>query len=386
MAIINMLGQIFWPAAGGMWESVLSWFYNGIGSYVWAIVVFTIVIKLILSPLDFMQRRVTAKNAKVQALMKPELEKLEKQCKGNKQLFNQKQAELYKKHNHNVIGSCVVMLVNLGVTMAVFFTLFGALNNIASTNTYMQYQEIRSEYYQELGADREVYENTQDALDFINTFVESDLDIAQESAYKIYYDSNESWGWVKSIFRADTIISTIPTAEQYAGTITFTDWLDADGVTVIQTAEVRKELFIQEYNLIMADLIEEQGGNGIYLLSIFAALVTAASQLLTKLTNRTKEEKIKRKLAREAKRKGYPVALDDKKAKQPGTGMIMMIVLPAIMLVFTLTSNAAFAIYIITSQLVSAATIPVSSLISRKIDERQEKKKKETVEVSYRRK
>lgn len=53
-------------------------FHNGIPNYAWAIIVFTIVVKLVIFPLDFVNRRISAKNAKVQALVQPEIEDIQK--------------------------------------------------------------------------------------------------------------------------------------------------------------------------------------------------------------------------------------------------------------------------------------------------------------------
>ena len=40
------------------------------------------------------------------------------------QKMQEKQMEIYKKNNYNIVGSCVVMLLNMVVTVAVFLTLF----------------------------------------------------------------------------------------------------------------------------------------------------------------------------------------------------------------------------------------------------------------------
>ena len=107
----------------GVWEKIIMAFQSGIPNYAWAIIVFTVVLKLILLPLDFLNKYITAKNTKVQNLIQPELAKIQKQYGNNKQILNQKTMELYKKHNYNVTGSCVIMLVNMALTLFIFITL-----------------------------------------------------------------------------------------------------------------------------------------------------------------------------------------------------------------------------------------------------------------------
>ena len=60
-----------------MWHSIISWFSSWIVNYGWAIVVFTIVLKLVMSPLDIYQRVTSKKQQKFQAVMQPELQAIQ---------------------------------------------------------------------------------------------------------------------------------------------------------------------------------------------------------------------------------------------------------------------------------------------------------------------
>ena len=94
------------------WGDCIDLFVKWVGNYGWAIILLTIAIKLILTPLEIMQKRVNAKNAKMQAIMQPELQKVQQQYPGDRNKLNQKQMELAKKYNFNMTGTCLVLLVS----------------------------------------------------------------------------------------------------------------------------------------------------------------------------------------------------------------------------------------------------------------------------------
>ena len=142
---MQLLGAVAQPT--GVWETLIMAFHNGIPNYAWAIIVFTIVIKLVMLPFDLLNKYVTAKNTRVQKIIQPELDKIQKQYGNNKQVLNQKTMELYKKHNYNVTGSCLVMLFNMALTLFIFITLFNGLNSMASYKVQYQYEEIQKSYY-----------------------------------------------------------------------------------------------------------------------------------------------------------------------------------------------------------------------------------------------
>ena len=124
---MDMLAQISQLLSlNDFWNWAINLFVSFIGNYGWAIIVFTVALKLILVPLDYFQRRATIKNTQMQSIVQPEIAKIEKKFAGNKQMINQKTMEIYKKNNYNVVGTCVVMLVNIVLTFVIFISLFSA--------------------------------------------------------------------------------------------------------------------------------------------------------------------------------------------------------------------------------------------------------------------
>ena len=86
---MQLLGAVAQPT--GVWETLIMAFHNGIPNYAWAIIVFTIVIKLVMLPFDLLNKYVTAKNTRVQKIIQPELDKIQKQYGNNKQVLIKKQ-------------------------------------------------------------------------------------------------------------------------------------------------------------------------------------------------------------------------------------------------------------------------------------------------------
>ena len=70
-----------------------------IGNFGWTVVVFTIILRLVLSPLDIWQKIVGRKNSKAMKRMKPELEALNEKFKDDKQRLQQETQALYKRES-----------------------------------------------------------------------------------------------------------------------------------------------------------------------------------------------------------------------------------------------------------------------------------------------
>jgi YidC/Oxa1 family membrane protein insertase len=98
---------------------LLSYSYDFTDSYGFSIVVLTVIINIIIFPLTLRQTRSTKRMQDIQ----PELKKLQKQHKDNKEQLNKEIAELYKTKGINPLG-CVLPLI---IQMPVWFALFRVL-------------------------------------------------------------------------------------------------------------------------------------------------------------------------------------------------------------------------------------------------------------------
>lgn len=81
-----------------------------------AIILTTIIFKLILLPLSFKQMKSMKNLQKVQ----PKLQELNKKYKNDPQTLNQKTLELYKEHKVNPFGGCLPLLIQLPIIIAFF--------------------------------------------------------------------------------------------------------------------------------------------------------------------------------------------------------------------------------------------------------------------------
>ncbi len=390
----------------GVWEKIIMAFHSGIHNYAWAVIVFTIVLKLILLPLDFLNKYITQKNTKIQAIIQPEVAKIQKQYGNNKQLVNQKTMELYKKNNYNVVGSCVIMIVNLVLTLVIFITLFAGLNSIASYKIAHQYNEIQKSYYSvaEYDVDNivniykeryvEYVNNNSDAQgNFDSALAEayaksktkellSNKDVSEEviaekneRAINKYNEVKESWLWVENIWKSDTPWSnSVASFNEYlsGAKASFKDTAfklndDENAKTVTISADSLKEFAEVEYNTIMDPIRDSAGrANGYLIIVILAVGLNLISLLLAQ-----GKLKFKRKKTEEPAQ-----------PKQPG-GWLMMVLLPGLMLYITLTYNAVFALYIFASSLVGVLTTPLINYFVKLLENRKSKKQpKQTVDYS----
>ena len=100
---------------------ILRLFYGLTGSYGWAIICLTLVIKLALMPLTVTQFRSMMAMQKLQ----PRLKELQDRYKGKPEELNKKVMALYKDHKVNPFGGCLPLIVQLPFLFALYSALVG---------------------------------------------------------------------------------------------------------------------------------------------------------------------------------------------------------------------------------------------------------------------
>ncbi|MDI9513319.1 MAG: YidC/Oxa1 family membrane protein insertase [Clostridiales bacterium] len=103
------------------------------GGYGLAIILFTILFRTALLPLDLKSKKSTKKMSELQ----PEIEKINQKYKNDAEKRNQKTLELYQKHKVNPLGGCLPMLL----TLPLMFAMFAALRAISDAAIADQIQE-----------------------------------------------------------------------------------------------------------------------------------------------------------------------------------------------------------------------------------------------------
>ncbi|MDR5693772.1 MAG: YidC/Oxa1 family membrane protein insertase [Armatimonadota bacterium] len=100
--------------------NALHFFYGFTKSYALAIVLLTLVIKLILHPLT----RTQLKSMKGMQMLAPKMEELRRKYKDDPQRLNKELMQLYRAHGVNPFGGCLPMLIQLPVLWALFRALY----------------------------------------------------------------------------------------------------------------------------------------------------------------------------------------------------------------------------------------------------------------------
>jgi YidC/Oxa1 family membrane protein insertase len=108
-------------------KDVLDMINSFVGSYGWSVILFTLLIRLILMPLDIKSRRSMMRMNQVQ----PQMAALQKKYANDKEKLNVKMNELYKKEKINPLSGCLPMLIQLPI----MFCMFEAMRVVANEHT-----------------------------------------------------------------------------------------------------------------------------------------------------------------------------------------------------------------------------------------------------------
>jgi YidC/Oxa1 family membrane protein insertase len=95
--------------------------YSYVGNYGVAIIILTIIVRLVLFPLTFKGM----KSMKRMQQLSPRMKKLQAKYKNNKEKLNKEMMELYRKNRVNPLGGCLPMLLQIPV----FFALYSSLSS-----------------------------------------------------------------------------------------------------------------------------------------------------------------------------------------------------------------------------------------------------------------
>ena len=96
---------------------VLNWIYILIHNYGFAIIIFSVLVKLAMLPLSIKQQKTMKKNEKVQKEMKI----LQIKHKGNPEMLNQEVMELYKREKINPFGGCLTVILQFVLLISMFY-------------------------------------------------------------------------------------------------------------------------------------------------------------------------------------------------------------------------------------------------------------------------
>lgn len=110
-------------------------------SWAWAIVLLTIIIRVVLIPLTWRQ----LKSMRAMQALQPHVKALQEKYKNDRELLNQKLMEFYRENKVSPFGSCLPLILQLPV----FLGLYYMLRNQGSVNGYVDAGAFASVWHSE---------------------------------------------------------------------------------------------------------------------------------------------------------------------------------------------------------------------------------------------
>lgn len=105
---------------------ILQWIYALVGNYGWAIILFTVIVKLVSFPLQIKQQKSTARMAAYQ----PMIQEIQKKYAKDKQKQNEELMRLQQEHGYNPAAGCAPMLLNFLVMFGIIEVVYRPLKYI----------------------------------------------------------------------------------------------------------------------------------------------------------------------------------------------------------------------------------------------------------------
>lgn len=339
---LNAIGKLIYNSLYG-WVQTWGSGSDLIGAFGVTVIMFTLFLKIITSPLDIWQKVLMRKNAKKMELMKPDLDRIKKQCGDNQQLLMQKQREVYKKYKYSMVGSCLPMLV----TMVLFFVIFSGFNSAVRYHNSVVFDELTvvydTTYDQTYNAQKAAGKTEAEAIELATA-------AADAKVVEVYRnEKQEKFLLTQNIFVADNWKSPIPSIADYTGT-----GMGKMNITNVDASTYERVMgpIMDEFNV--NDKGKKQW-NGYLILPILCLVVSFLSAKLIKppeqppMAGQTEEQ------------------IKAQKSQQKFMGLLM----PVIMGVFAVFYSTAFTLYMFLSNLITTLFNLTFNLVTKQIDKKE---------------
>ena len=366
----SLLSNIVFPAKGWGWFSwiqeivygMLSWIDSwGWVGYGVAIIFFTFFIKMIMLPLDFLNRYFTKKNQLMMKKLAPEEAALKQQYGNDPMQMQRERQKLYREKGGGQAGFCLVMFLNLFLTLVVFISVFNGLRAISAESINAQAHQLRDVYraYSEGG----------------EHYVDDEL--LAEKLNEKYNETTVSFLWIKSIWRPDSWSSQTLSADQYANEMKQSRIPKAEQISKADYEKIFKHI-----------TPVKSGWNGLLLLVLLAGLATYGSTALTMYLNNknlpkkpeggagTKIEPIISYSLRDAKNQTQNANTPQIDPAQ--MGKMMQYIMPIVMVIVSISITSAMTIYIIASSVIGLGTnLGLGFVVDKMLKNKEEKAEKD---------
>ena len=110
---------------------VLKMLYTFVGNYGWAIILFSILVKIIMIPISLRQQKALKKNQKMQ----DEMKQIQFKYKNNPEKMNQEIMDLYKREGASPFSGCLSSIIQLILLFSVFLLVRSPLTYMVKMDT-----------------------------------------------------------------------------------------------------------------------------------------------------------------------------------------------------------------------------------------------------------
>ena len=322
-------------------RSVLDFIYRLVGNYGWSIALFTILIRIVLLPLDIKNRKGMMQMQKMQ----PKINALQKKYANDQQKLQQKQAELFKNEHYNPMSGCLPMLIQLPI----LWIMFGAMRSLA--NEQMAQQIIQYVCGQTPQLSGWLWVKNVWSSDSIFAAIVPTLQNLQQIPADI-------WTSVLSSLPQETIqtlAANIPTYTEGMFAVATNEQAQALAQALYAAAELQPayqsamELAVSNLSILFVITVNiYKQYNGLLILPALAAITQV---LMTKMTTQ-------------------PNAQPSENAQSQSMNNFMKYLFPLMSIWFCLISSASFAIYWVTSNIVAGiSNYAISKYFENKNDD-----------------
>ena len=302
------------------------------GSYGMAIVLLTVIIRLVMWPLSRSQQRSMVKTQQ----LAPKLKELQERYKSNPQMMQKKIAEFYKEHSFNPFAGCFPMLIQLPIFIMLYSALMSPqFNEMAGKSSFFFIKRLDANMRSHAGV----------SGDKIFGVAEGDT-FTTEKTITVYIDNKKQEAKIKDPGKAVEIQGKIIPGEPVELKINLVDQLNLKSKELdkIQKADVpiinnaTKELenitFIKKYGLLMADVktvkVKSVFHYDVLILVILFGITMFLSQKVMTTGNKNTPADPAQQAMQESMGKMMPIMI---------TGMFVFVPIPAGVLLYMVVSN-----------------------------------------------
>ncbi len=349
-------------AVNAIWKpiiSLLDWMNSGIGNFGWTVVVFSIMLRLLILPLDIWQKLIMRKQKAKMDAIRPQLEKLQKQYANRPDILRQKQYEL-QKGSMNIFTSCLPMIFTLVIFGLVFQGFREYIVNYNQTIVSNLYNDVYLQFFKDNAESISQKCNIQfmNGNDFIEGFVPSYDYIRQAGLIEKLNETlvtgykPENWLWVKNVFMSDTWANVIPSFSNFTST-----GFGGIGATLPEMAGV-------SYDQIMTPIINNYNKTNFWNMSRWNGyFILPILSIATSFLSTTLQQKMQ------------PVQMTGDEAQQKQQRIMnktMTYLMPVVLGIFAIMYSAAFAIYYFVSNFMTMITSISFNLIIKNLDKKKQ--------------